>query len=541
VIATGLASATAMEIAPDGRIFVAQQTGALRVIDAGGTLLPTPFVTLSVDSRGERGLLGIAFDPTFATNNFVYVYYTATTPTIHNRVSRFTASGNVALPGSEQVIFELDALSAAQNHNGGAIHFGLDGKLYIAVGDNANGNNSQSLATVHGKILRINADGTIPPDNPFHGVPGSNPAIWALGLRNPFTFAVHPGTGRLFLNDAGEVTFEEINDGMAGANYGWPIQEGLSLDARFQNPLFAYGHGPGNELGCAITGGAFYAPANVAFPEEYVNDYFFAEFCNGWIRRFDPVQRSVTLFATGLSFPVDLRVGADGRLYYLARGTGSVGRIQFSGSANLTPNQRFVSRTYFDLLGRLPEPGALGFWAGQLDAGHGRASVVQAIQASAEYRGLVVDHLYETLLHRSADSGGRAFFLQQLQNGGTVDQVRAALLGSPEYFQRRGGGTGTGFLTAVYLDLFGRPIDADGQMFFSQRLASGASTRSVAEALLVSAEARQFLVRKWYGEYLHRAADPGGLGFFAGLLGAGGRDEQVMAALVASEEYFALP
>ena len=126
VVAGGLNTPTAMALAPDGRIFVCQQGGALRVIK-NGVLLPTPFLTVTVDSSGERGLLGVAFDPNFVSNQLVYVYYTATTPTIHNRISRFTASGDVALAGSETIIMDLPNLSTATNHNGGAIHFGPDG------------------------------------------------------------------------------------------------------------------------------------------------------------------------------------------------------------------------------------------------------------------------------------------------------------------------------------------------------------------------------------------------------------------------------
>ena len=142
-VATGLASPTAMAFSPDGRLFVAEQGGRLRVIK-DGALLATPFLTVSVNSAGERGLLGVAFDPGFAFNQYVYVYYTTAASPIHNRVSRFTASGDVALPGSEVVIMDLENLSAATNHNGGAIHFGPDGTLYVAVGDNANGANSQT-------------------------------------------------------------------------------------------------------------------------------------------------------------------------------------------------------------------------------------------------------------------------------------------------------------------------------------------------------------------------------------------------------------
>ena len=119
----------------------------LRVVKNGG-LLAAPFVNLTVDSNGERGLLGVAFDPDFATNQFVYVYYTVPGSTPHNRVSRFTANGDVAAAGSETIILELNNLSSATNHNGGALHFGPDGRLYIAVGENANGNNAQSMRRV---------------------------------------------------------------------------------------------------------------------------------------------------------------------------------------------------------------------------------------------------------------------------------------------------------------------------------------------------------------------------------------------------------
>src|SRR5207302_4938298 len=135
-------------------------------------------------------------------------YYTVATSPIHNRVSRFTAAGDVGIPGSEAIILELNDLSSATNHNGGAIHFGPDGKLYIGAGENANGANSQTLSNLLGKMLRINPDGTIPADNPFYNTAaGKDRAIWALGLRNPFSFAFQPGTGRMFIDDVGAGSF----------------------------------------------------------------------------------------------------------------------------------------------------------------------------------------------------------------------------------------------------------------------------------------------------------------------------------------------
>lgn len=337
LVASGLTNPTAMALAPDGRIFVCEQGGALRVIK-NGALLPTPFLTVTVDSTGERGLLGVAFDPNFVSNQLVYIYYTATTPTIHNRISRFTAAGDVAMAGSETLVMDLNNLSTATNHNGGALHFGPDSQLYVAVGDNANGANAQSLATRLGKMLRITSTGGIPADNPFFNqATGDNRAIWALGVRNPFTFSFQPGVGRMFINDVGQNTWEEINDGIAGSNYGWPTCEGFCNppNPNFRDPIFAYAN---DAQTCAITGGAFYNPQVIQFPSNFVGNYFFADFCGGWIRKLDPAMgNAVSDFATGIASPVDLFVSPDGFLYYLARGNGSVGRIGFPASGDNIP------------------------------------------------------------------------------------------------------------------------------------------------------------------------------------------------------------
>jgi glucose/arabinose dehydrogenase len=336
-VATGLASPTAMAVSPDGRIFVCEQGGKLRVIK-NGSLLAAPFATVTVSSSGERGLLGVALDPGFPATPYVYLYYTATSPTMHNRVSRFTASGDVAAPGSEVVILDLDDLSGATNHNGGAMHFGPDGKLYVATGENAYQPNAQDLTNLHGKILRINPDGSIPSDNPFYVMTsGRNRAIWALGLRNPFTFAFQPGSGRMLINDVGGATWEEINEGASGANYGWPAEEGPGSDPSYVFPVYEYSHGSGSGVGCAITGGTFYDPSTPQFPVGYVGSYFFADFCSGWIERVDPdAGYARSTFASNITRPVDLRVAADGSLYYLARGsgstTGALYRIQYGGS-----------------------------------------------------------------------------------------------------------------------------------------------------------------------------------------------------------------
>jgi glucose/arabinose dehydrogenase len=317
---TGLSGpATAMAFAPDGRLFVAEQGGALRVVK-NGTLLPTPFVTVNTTADGERGLLGVTFHPQFASNGWVYLYYTSSAGGAHNRIVRYTANGDVA-GGAETVLVDLPNLSSATNHNGGALHFGPDGKLYVAVGENGTSTNAQSMTIPFGKILRFNDDGTIPADNPFYGTTtGINRSIWALGLRNPFTFGFQPGTGRLFINDVGENTWEEINEGQPGANYGWPVVEGPGGAPTYAEPLYYYGHSNNSSLlvGDAIVGSAFYNPATVAFPPDYVGSYFFADYVAGWVTRLDPANGNAAYSFWNWGFPMtDVQVGPDGALYVL--------------------------------------------------------------------------------------------------------------------------------------------------------------------------------------------------------------------------------
>ena len=331
-IADGLSSPSCLEIAPDGRVFVAQQGGVIRVIK-DDVMLDTPFTTLTVDGSAERGLLGITLDPSFSTNHYVYVYYTALSPASHNRLSRLTANGDQMQAGSEVILLELANLPASATiHMGGATHFGSDGKIYVSVGDNHDNSNAQSLTNPFGKILRVNPDGTIPTDNPFFSqTSGINRAIWAYGLRNPFTTAFQPGTGRFFINDVGESSWEEINDGIAGSNYGWPTTEGdfnQSTFPNFRRPFLTYSH----SIGCAVTGGAFYNPPDNQFGAAYFGKYFYADFCSGWIRTLDLSTKAVSDFATDIYYPVDMRVSPDGSLYYLSRGISTGGGSEGRGS-----------------------------------------------------------------------------------------------------------------------------------------------------------------------------------------------------------------
>jgi putative heme-binding domain-containing protein len=340
-VATGLTGATALEVAPDGRVFVSEQTGTLRVVK-DGRLLPEPFIRLTVDNTWERGLLGVALNPEFPRQPFVYVCYVVPQPYPHHRISRFTASGDTAVAGSEKILFEGDDQtklggSVPAGHQGGAIHFGRDEKLYVALGEQTAGAPAQDLHSLLGKLLRINPDGTIPSDNPFVGqTSGKYRAIWALGLRNPFTFAVQPVTGRIFINDVGGIC-EEINEGFAGANYGWPtVEHGPTSDPRFRGPIHYYPT-------ASIVGGAF-APGGLPWPNEFHGRYFFMDFVHGWIKALDPERPAqARSFVSGLRRPVDLRFAPDGTLYALVRdawvidrefrpGTGSLLAIRYAGA-----------------------------------------------------------------------------------------------------------------------------------------------------------------------------------------------------------------
>ncbi len=329
LVADSLDSPVSMAIAPDGRIFVCEQRGTLRVV-RGERLLSRPFVTLPTRAEIEEGLIGVALDPAFPAEPYVYVCWTALEPHRHHRVSRFTASGDTALAGSEVVLLELDD-NGDHNLIGGALRFGRDGTLFVSTGENGIGPLAQSLGSTFGKILRVNRDGSIPADNPFlANTSGHHRAIWARGLRNAFSFDVDPASGRVFANDVGAGAVEEVNEIVAGGNYGWPLLEGPGNGPGFVPPVHHYGH----DAGCAITGATFYSPRATTFPREWLGRYLFGEYCWNEIRWLAPpppgaVADTAHVPAHGVfgvmmvPGPVDLRVAADGTLWYLARGNSS--------------------------------------------------------------------------------------------------------------------------------------------------------------------------------------------------------------------------
>ena len=284
-----------------GRLFVVEQDGRIRIVK-NGLLLPTPFLDITdrVLSGGEQGLLSLAFPPGFAAKGYFYVNYTRNLnldgATV---VSRFfiTADPDIAAPATEQVILTIP--QPVSNNNGGQLAFGPDGFLYIGVGDGGgfrdSFNNAQNLGVLLGKILRIDVEAgippapayVIPPGNPFIGVPGAAPEIWALGLRNPFHFSFDRGTNDLYIADVGEFTREEINfqpPGIGGRNYGWNILEGSECvitgctpPVGSVLPVFEYGRLQGD---CAVIGGHVYRGS---FHPRLQGIYFYGDFCSGRI------------------------------------------------------------------------------------------------------------------------------------------------------------------------------------------------------------------------------------------------------------------
>ncbi len=282
-----------------------------------GALSPDPLLVLPTRTEGERGLLGIAADPHFADNGYVYVAYTTTDA--HYQLSRYTVTAEGINPNSVLPLFR-SVDEEANNHQGGELTFGPDGKLYWGgIGDNTVGANAQDLSNIHGKkILRLNpTDGSAPQDNPFvNTAGGAVPQIWAYGLRNPFRIAFTPD-GRLLAGDVGNNAVEELDLITKGGNYGWPNAEGTCASCTSINPIYTYDHSTGN---AAITSVLLYT--GDAFGPSFQNTVFIADYIRGWIKvlSFNSTYSTllgVTSFDNTAGSTVKLAQGIDGTIYQL--------------------------------------------------------------------------------------------------------------------------------------------------------------------------------------------------------------------------------
>jgi glucose/arabinose dehydrogenase len=330
--------------AGDARLFVVEQAGRIRVI-RDGSVLPTPFldITARVGSGGERGLLSMAFHPSYASNGRFYV--NSTDLTGDTRVERFQVSAanpDRADPASAQLVITIP--QPFSNHNGGLVTFGLDGKLYIGMGDGGGGGdpqgNGQNPASLLAKLLRLDVDAAtpyaIPADNPFVGQAGKRGEIWMLGLRNPWRFSFDRETGLLYLADVGQNAWEEVDvlpASQGGLNLGWNLMEGTHCYASsacssqgLTLPVLEYGH----DDGCSVTGGHVYRGSAVPALR---GTYFYADYCKGWIRSFrwdgsrptDPHQWNLGDVGNVTSFGEDAArelylTSSNGRVYRFAPG-----------------------------------------------------------------------------------------------------------------------------------------------------------------------------------------------------------------------------
>ncbi|MFA5569115.1 MAG: PQQ-dependent sugar dehydrogenase [Trueperaceae bacterium] len=341
-VADGLKQPVSITNAGDSRLFVVQQGGMVRIVK-DGALLKDPFLDISdrTKSGGERGLLGLAFPPDYATSGHFYVYYTGTRG--ESTLSRFTVTpGNPdrADPTSEEILLTQE--QPYSNHNGGQLAFGPDGYLYLGLGDGGSGGdpqgNGQNLGVLLGKLLRLDVSGDkgykVPPSNPFVATAGARSEIWAYGLRNPWRFSFDRETGDLYIADVGQNAYEEVDFQPAyskgGENYGWNIMEashcygastcdqtGLTL------PILEYPHGP--QWGTSISGGYLYRGEAVP---ALVGRYVFADFTSGRVWSAGPEDgwELKPLFETGFNVST-FGEDAAGELYVADYTSGLIYRV----------------------------------------------------------------------------------------------------------------------------------------------------------------------------------------------------------------------
>jgi len=340
------------DILPDGRIIIINKFGKvkfyvnkkLRREFLNSTLPKNTF------NKTESGLTGIALDPDYPVEPYLYLFYSHIDST--NRISRFTFKGDLTDVNSNNLLIEDELILLKipfENdiHNGGTLRFGKDKTLYISYGDDHNRDIVQSLSNYNGKILRINRDGSVPIDNPkFPGRRNKTPETFAFGLRNPFRFSLNVDD-ELFIGDVGKSAKEELSISVGGENFGWPFYEGTKINDSTTvlikpNPLFPifeYNHThPGNDAVIALL--SYNRLSFGSFPEEFEDTYFYADFYKDWIRylKFDGVNWKSNEFGTGFSFPVDAMLKQDGSIYILEYGV-ALSRIIYNNFTSIDENE----------------------------------------------------------------------------------------------------------------------------------------------------------------------------------------------------------
>jgi glucose/arabinose dehydrogenase len=345
-VVASVSQPTALAFLPDGRLLITEKGGALDLTDGVTT---STLITLGVCTDSEMGLLGIALDPAFGSNGYIYLYRTDDSAGCGSSTGRFNQVVRVTMgPGdtvnpSSLVVLLTGIQTDGGNHDGGVLRIGPDGKLYVGVGDTGNGDGgppgsstnpySQDLSSLNGKVLRLNLNGTPPADNPFFGQVGKRGEIFAYGFRNPFRFAFDSMSGSLWLGDVGQDTVEEIDIVTSGGNYSWPYCEGTLPTGCAQPgdvaPIFTYLHSGGSSLGDCVIGGSF---AGGSFGS-FTGDYIFGDCVSSNIYHAainparDDIVGTPALLVSGADTPSDMIFGPDGALYYTAESGGEVRRV----------------------------------------------------------------------------------------------------------------------------------------------------------------------------------------------------------------------
>jgi glucose/arabinose dehydrogenase len=336
VIQTVLSNMTypiAMAFDPQGRLFYTEKTTGNVRLFANGVLQVNPVITFTVDNCSERGLLGIAVDPQFNSNHYIYVYYTAASGcgNTTNNVARFVESNGA---GSNPAII-FSSPQTAGNHNGGNIHFGPDGKLYIIIGENANPANSQDVTAKNGKMHRINADGTIPADNPVFTQTGALPSLYAMGLRNSFDFTFDPldttAPYRIFASENGPTCDDELNRIEPAYNYGW--RPSYPCDDASPSPTYntipPLWFVPNGACCIAPTGITVYTGYQIP---QWQNQLFMASYNDSVFHHFYlNAGRTLVTAANavqGVTANTDIETGPDGALWYIEGGGYSTGTLK---------------------------------------------------------------------------------------------------------------------------------------------------------------------------------------------------------------------
>jgi glucose/arabinose dehydrogenase len=469
-VVAGLSQPTAMAFIGPSDILVLQKGDGRvrRVID--GVLQPGQVLDVAIDNNSERGLLGIAVHPNFPAIPLVYLYYTesntgndSTGFPLANRVYRYTWNGSALV--TPTLILNLPA-TPGPNHNGGTLTFGLDGKLYVVVGDLNRDGKLQNFSSGPdpddtGVIFRINDDGSIPNDNPFGGQLAK---YYAYGVRNSFGLAFDPLTGELWDTENGPDSYDEVNLVLPGFNSGWEkIMGPNSRDPQGVGDLvlFPGSHYADPKFSWLNTVG----PTAIVFMQspllgvDYQNDVFVGDINFGNLYHFkvnatrdgfdftslglaDLVADSSgelqeLILGTGFGGITDLKVGPDGLLYVLSFGQGKIFVI-----SRQFPNDHpvFVREQYLDFLDREPDPGGFSGWVSALDSGLSKADLIEAFMNSGEFRfeGMFIAQSYLGILTRDADQAGFRGWLAALLSGVSREQIVQLFLNSGEFQSRFG-------------------------------------------------------------------------------------------------------